>query len=230
MADEKTTDVEVKATAGGPAPEGVTEGDDTSAGGDETTTTAITAPQVHPVEEIDADSASGSAERVLAEAADGPEHPVLAQLADAFDEGVVWSVSHGQDVATVDREVYLDFAKGAKEAGFEVCVDVTVVDWYRNRRIRFDLVVNILSQQHVCRLRIIVPVPGDDPTVASLVPVWPGANFPEREAYDMFGIEFDGHPDLTRILMPDDWEGHPLRKDFHVGAVPVQFKESHKVT
>jgi NADH-quinone oxidoreductase subunit C len=75
---------------------------------------------------------------------------------------------------------------------------------------------------------VITTAPRQEPTVDSLVPVWPGANFPEREAYDMFGIVFEGHPDLTRILMPDEWEGHPLRKDFGVGLVPVQFKESHK--
>ena len=69
-------------------------------------------------------------------------------------------------------------------------------------------------------------VPADDPTVPSLCTVYPGVNFPEREVYDLFGITFEGHPDMTRILMPDDWEGHPLRKDFSVGSVPVRFKES----
>jgi NADH-quinone oxidoreductase subunit C len=73
-------------------------------------------------------------------------------------------------------------------------------------------------------------VPRDDTVIPSLTPIWPGANFPEREVYDMFGITFDGHPDMTRILMPDDWQGYPLRKDFSVGSVPVQFKDSHKVT
>ena len=71
---------------------------------------------------------------------------------------------------------------------------------------------------------MICEVPADDPTVPSLTPVYPGANFPERETYDLFGISFDGHPDLTRILMPDDWDGHPLRKDFPPARVPVTFK------
>jgi NADH-quinone oxidoreductase subunit C len=225
MADEES-----KRTMGGPAPEGVTEGDDTTSGADETTKTAETAPASHPVEEIDPHAAAEGAEDVLPAAGDGPTHEVLAGLAEAFPEGTTWTTSHGQDVVTVERETYLAFARAARDAGFEVCVDITAVDWYRNRRVRFDVVANLLSMQHVCRLRVIVPVPADDASVPSVVPVWPGANFSEREVYDMFGITFEGHPDLTRILMPDDWEGHPLRKDFGVGAVPVQFKGSHKVT
>ena len=80
------------------------------------------------------------------------------------------------------------------------------------------------------RLRITVGVAGHDPAMPSLTGVFPGANFYEREAYDLFGIVFTGHPDLTRILLPDDWEGHPLRKDYSVGSVPVQFKGAHKAT
>jgi NADH-quinone oxidoreductase subunit C len=92
------------------------------------------------------------------------------------------------------------------------------------------VVVNLVSLQHRLRLRIIVGAAGEDPTVPSLVPVWPGANYAEREVFDMFGITFADHPDLTRILMPDEWEGFPLRKDFATGSVPVQFKGSHKVS
>jgi NADH-quinone oxidoreductase subunit C len=158
-----------------------------------------------------------------------PENEVLKGLFESFED-VTWEQSLGQDVARVPNEGWLGFAAAAKEAGFEVCVDVTAVDWMRQRPERFEIVANLLSMQHRLRLRMTTTAPRIEPTVASLVPVWPGANFAEREAYDMFGIVFEGHPDLTRILMPDEWEGHPLRKDFGVGAVPVQFKESHKVS
>ncbi|HET7847219.1 MAG TPA: NADH-quinone oxidoreductase subunit C [Acidimicrobiia bacterium] len=140
-----------------------------------------------------------------------------------------WERSLGQDVARVPAELWADFALAAKDAGFEMCVDVTVVDWMRERPERFEVVANLLSMEHKLRLRMTTTAGRIDPSVPSLVPIWPGANFAEREAFDMFGVVFEGHPDLTRILMPDDWEGHPLRKDFGVGAVPVQFKESHQV-
>lgn len=155
-------------------------------------------------------------------------HPLLQTLADGFDS-VVIDKSHGQNVAFVPADDWKKFAEAARDAGFEVCVDVTAVDWMRKRPDRFEVVANILSMEHGLRLRMMSPLPRTAPAIDSLVPVWPGANFAEREAYDMFGIEFVGHPDLTRILMPDEWEGHPLRKDFGVGGVPVQFKSSHQV-
>lgn len=157
-----------------------------------------------------------------------PESDVIGDLLEAF-ENVTWLLSHGQDVVVVPSEQFAEFGAAAKEAGFEVCVDVTAVDWMRKRKLRFDVVANLLSHQHRLRLRMITSVARDEPSVPSLTPIWPGAGFAEREVYDMFGIDFEGHPDLTRILMPDDWEGHPLRKDFGVGSVPVQFKDSHKV-
>lgn len=70
-------------------------------------------------------------------------------------------------------------------------------------------------------------VPESDPLLASLFDLWPGTEAMEREVFDMFGISFDGHPDLTRILMPEDWDGHPLRKDYSIGRIPVQFKGSN---
>lgn len=88
---------------------------------------------------------------------------------------------------------------------------------------RFGIVAQLLNRETFERQTIHVAAEGEPPTVPSVVEVWPGANFMEREAYDLMGIHFEGHPNLTRILMPDEWEGHPLRKDYSVGKVPVDF-------
>lgn len=154
--------------------------------------------------------------------------PVFEELASGFDS-VSWEQSHGQDVVRVPRDEWEAFARAAKEAGFEFCSDVTAVDWLRARPERYEVVASLVSMQHRLRLRMITTADREDPVVASLTPIWPGAGYAEREVYDMFGIHFEGHPDLTRILMPDEWEGYPLRKDFGVGSVPVQFKASHQV-
>ncbi len=150
-------------------------------------------------------------------------------IAERFPD-VTWEETRGQSVAVVPREQWYEFASAVKEASFDICSDVTAVDWYRSRPERYQVVANVTSMQIPARLRMVTAVGRHEPSVASLTPLWPGANFPEREVFDMFGIEFEGHPDLTRILMPDEWEGHPLRKDFGVGSVPVQFKESPKAT
>jgi len=93
---------------------------------------------------------------------------------------------------------------------------------------RFEVVVNLLSLRDRTRLRLRVQVPESDPTIATLFDLHPGTEAMEREVYDMFGILFTDHPDLSRILMPEDWDGHPLRKDYGVGAIPVQFKGAGK--
>ena len=120
-----------------------------------------------------------------------------------------------------------------RDEGFNVCVDVTAVDELLNtaRTLpdgvepeRFEVVANLLSHERRERVRVRVQVPEHDPHLGSLFELHPGTEALEREVYDMFGIVFDGHPDMTRILMPDDWEGHPLRKDYAVGQIPVQFK------
>lgn len=161
-----------------------------------------------------------------------PKEPdeFLAGILDGFEGDAELLDSHGQDVVRLERSRWRQFAEACRDAGFEMCVDITAVDWFRHRIPRYDVVANLLSHQHVRRLRVILPVPEDDLRLPSVTSVWPGASFPEREVYDMFGIVFDDHPDLTRILMPDDWEGHPLRKDYNVGAVPVQFKGNRKAT
>ena len=156
-------------------------------------------------------------------------------------ESLPTSDSRGQRTLHVPREdlpaVVLELRD---EHAFNMCVDVTAVDYaaYEAPRHlpedvepeRFEVVVNLLSMANRERLRLRVQVPADDPVVPTLFDVHPGTEAMEREVYDMFGIAFDGHPDLTRILMPEDWIGHPLRKDEPVGKIPVQFKgiENHR--
>jgi NADH-quinone oxidoreductase subunit C len=141
--------------------------------------------------------------------------------------------SRGQLVLHPDRESYLATVEALRADGFVMCIDVTAVDYLTSPRRdlpvgvspeRFELVASFISHASGERIRLRVQVPADDPVVASLFDLYPGTEALERETYDMFGISFDGHPDMTRILMPEDWDGYPLRKDFGVGAIPVQFK------
>jgi NADH-quinone oxidoreductase subunit C len=106
---------------------------------------------------------------------------------------------------------------------FEVCCSVSGVHYPEQPGSELHVVYELLSITHNRRLRVEVAVPDIDPHVPSVTAVYPMANFHERETYDMFGIVFDGHPGLARILLPDDWIGHPLRKDYPLGGVPVQF-------
>lgn len=141
--------------------------------------------------------------------------------------------SCGQAVVFPGRDQYLPLMKTLVDEGFVMCVDVTAVDYlgHASRALpegiapeRFEVVVNLLAMERRERLRVRVQVPEGDASLPTLFDLWPGTEALEREVYDMFGIVFDGHPDLTRILMPEDWDGHPLRKDYEVGRIPVQFK------
>jgi NADH-quinone oxidoreductase subunit C len=118
-------------------------------------------------------------------------------------------------------------------AGYHSVVDLCGVDYLTNdsRQLpagvepeRFEVVVNLINHRERARLRLRVQVPETDAVLPSAFNLYPGTEAMERETFDMFGISFDGHPDLTRILMPEDWIGHPLRKDYDVGRIPVQFK------
>ncbi len=108
-----------------------------------------------------------------------------------------------------------EFLRDDAELRFNLLSDITATDRFPIEP-RFDLNYQLLSLDRRERLRLKVHLAGNDPVAASVVSVWPGANWHEREVWDLFGIRFEGHPDLTRILMPDDWEGHPLRKDYPV--------------
>jgi NADH:ubiquinone oxidoreductase subunit C len=150
-------------------------------------------------------------------------------------KGAVATDSHGQTVVHIPREAWREAVLFLKEEQqFTQCSDLTAVDQLLrpNRplpagveRERFEVVANFLSHPLNRRIRFICQVP-DGVEIDSLFELFPGTELPEREVYDLFGVRFAGHPDLTRLLMPDDWEGHPLRKDDHPARVPVQFKEA----
>ena len=146
--------------------------------------------------------------------------------------GVPLTDSHGQRVLHPTREGYLKLVRALLDDTFTMCADLTAVDYLTYfarplpdgvQRERFEVVVNLLSIERRERIRLRVQVPETDATVPTLFDLYPGTEAMEREVYDMFGISFSDHPDLTRILMPEDWEGHPLRKDYDQGRIPVQF-------
>jgi NADH-quinone oxidoreductase subunit C len=175
----------------------------------------------------DADSQVGEA---------GPAEQVESDTVESDTEchghPVTWS--RGQRVVHPTREDLFELVRTLRDEGWLMCLDVTAVDhllYDAPRELpagvtpeRFELVVVLISNEERARLRLRVQVPADDPVVPSLFELHPGTEAMERETFDMFGIRFEGHPDLTRILMPEDWDGHPLRKDFAVGRIPVQFK------
>ena len=153
----------------------------------------------------------------------------------ALIHGAPSSLSRGQLVVHVDRNSYIDIVTALRDEGYAFCSDVTAVDYLlaADRPLpdgvtaeRFEVVVSLLHMEEAKRIRVRAQVPEREPTIPTLFELFPGTENMEREVYDMLGIVFDGHPDLTRILMPDDWEGHPLRKDYPIGRIPVQFKDA----
>lgn len=146
-------------------------------------------------------------------------------------------VSLGQAVVHPSREQYIALVKKLLDEGYAMCADLTAVDFlvHPGRTLpegvvaeRFEVVVNLLSLTLRARVRLRVQVPESDPIIPTLFDLYPGTEAMEREVYDMFGITFADHPDLTRILMPEDWEGHPLRKDYGQGDIPVQFTDDYR--
>jgi NADH-quinone oxidoreductase subunit C len=121
----------------------------------------------------------------------------------------------GELTLTIAADHIRAAAATVQAAGYNAFEDVTAVDWFPSEP-RFQLSYHIVSHLFKERIRLRVMVNGDAPTVESIVPVWSAANFYEREVFDLFGIQFEGHPNLRRILMPDDWQGYPLRKDYPV--------------
>ncbi len=146
-------------------------------------------------------------------------NPAIAVL-QAWRPDAVQSVKWDRNELTlwVDRSTLRDACALLRDDAatrFEFLSDITCVDWYPSEP-RFEVVYHLLSISRKERVRLKVRLHGSDPNVESLTSLWPGANPFEREVFDLFGIRFNGHPYLRRIMMPEDWEGHPLRKDYPV--------------
>jgi len=116
---------------------------------------------------------------------------------------------------TVSRDRIREVCRTVQAAGYNFFESVTCVDWFPSEP-RFQVTYHILSHGLKERVRLVAMVDSIDPSIDSITSLWPAANFYEREVWDLFGVRFNGHPNLRRILMPDDWEGHPLRKDYPV--------------
>lgn len=142
---------------------------------------------------------------------------ILERLQSEFPEQFQTVETVDQPTVVVPREQVLAFAEHLKTVeGYQMFNDVLVVDWFPSRP-RFEVVYQVFHPEKRQRFRFKSFVAEDEP-MPSMVGVWAGANWPEREAYDLFGLVFEGHPNLNRIYLPDDWEGHPLRKDYPTGG------------
>jgi NADH-quinone oxidoreductase subunit C len=142
-------------------------------------------------------------------------------------------VTAGDHWITVPRERIRETLSALKDQGyrsflFMTCVDHQATPVVEKPPERFELVYQLRNMETHHELRVRVYVPEDDPRAPSVHDLYRPANWDERETWDMFGVEFEGHPNLTRILMPEDWVGHPLRRDYPVGGEPVDFSEDHE--
>ncbi len=141
-------------------------------------------------------------------------------------------VSAGDSWVTVEPRAIRDALSGLKGDGYRLLVFLTCVDHLadasRKWPARYELVYQLRNLETSGQIRIRAFVDGDPPHVDSVQDIFPPANWDERETYDLFGVVFNDHPDLTRILMPDDWVGHPLRRDYPVGGEVVEFSQEHE--
>ena len=153
---------------------------------------------------------------------------VFARLNEAGVDAVEHVViDRGEMTMFVRRENLLQTAQILRDDAdlrFEMCLGVSGVHFPQDAGREFHAIINLLSMTHNRRVRLEVTAPASDPHVPSMVPLYPSADWHERETWDLMGIVFDGHPGLTRIMMPDDWPGHPQRKDYPLGGIEVEFK------
>ena len=175
--------------------------------------------------------AQGSSERPYGGYFDSIADELTATLAaagTAFDDAIESAVVfRGEMTLHVRREHLLQVAtdlRNEPELRFEMCLGVNGVHYPQNTGRELHASYPLLSITHNRRVRLEISVPESDPHIPSLVGIYPTNDWHERETYDFFGIQFDGHPSLTRIQMPDDWVGHPQRKDYPLGGIPVEYK------
>ena len=141
-----------------------------------------------------------------------PENAAVKALAELATDA---KYDRNELTITVARENIIVASEAVKQAGYNFLEDVTAVDWYPSEP-RFQIVYHILSMSRKERVRVVVRLDSDSASLDSITSVWPAANFYEREIFDLFGVHFGGHPNLRRIMMPEDWNGYPLRKDYPV--------------
>ncbi len=151
---------------------------------------------------------------------------IADRIQEAFPDAVQEVIEfRGEITVIVDRAAIIEVAAFCRDTDgldFEIIADLAGVDyWPEEPRFAVNYVLYSVTHNHMVRLKVLMP--GNDPTVPSMTTLWPGAGWPEREAWDMLGIKFEGHPDPRRILMPYDWTGHPHRKDYPLGYEEVQF-------
>jgi NADH-quinone oxidoreductase subunit C len=141
--------------------------------------------------------------------------PLVEKYRNQYGSGLEALIYLGQNYFIVDRSLIPDILRLLRdEEQFDYCVDITAVHYPKRER-QFDVLWNLYSYARNQRVRVKTQI-ADGDSIPSSVSIWPTANWLEREVYDMFGIQFDGHPDLKRILLPDGWKGHPLRKDYGI--------------
>jgi NADH-quinone oxidoreductase subunit C len=147
--------------------------------------------------------------------------PIVDELEKEF--GGIATETHGDVSLVLTREKIAAACQRVQDLGFELLSALTAVDYWPEQQPRFHVIYEFTSVAKNLHLEIRVPVPGINPTLPTVSHIYRGANWRERELWDMFGIKAEGHPDLRRILMPADWEGHPLRKDYPLGYEEPQF-------
>jgi len=145
-----------------------------------------------------------------------PEHPALKAIL-AWNPAALTDarLDRGELTLTVPPQLLVGALATLRDAGYGFFEDMTAVDWFPGEP-RFQVTYHLLSHGFKEYIRIHAMLESADPSIESATSLWPAANFYEREVFDLFGIRFEGHPNLRRIMLPDDWQGHPLRKDYPV--------------